>query len=246
MSSTYAASSSRQHAIRMENNVWCLFGRFPSSHRLVWFYISFRRLHIDAHPVFFFWVDTERVANSAFELVQRINKEHFSHVIRYGAFADLTVCMTDFCKVNKYQKISLQAVEMLRGVVPAMLACPDCALNLPQKQLETDEESGIVEAPPVNDPMVKFWFPLLFAFYDVVMNGEDLEVRRVWVFLVSQCLGFSRSSHKDNFFVVHLTPSLTRLPPTGLHSDPISGIAFANKCCSRSLLPSVQDRCKRI
>jgi brefeldin A-inhibited guanine nucleotide-exchange protein len=25
---------------------------------------------------------------------------------------------------------------------------------------------------------IKYWFPLLFAFYDVIMNGEDLEVRK--------------------------------------------------------------------
>jgi brefeldin A-inhibited guanine nucleotide-exchange protein len=25
---------------------------------------------------------------------------------------------------------------------------------------------------------IKFWFPLLFGFYDVIMNGEDLEVRK--------------------------------------------------------------------
>lgn len=83
--------------------------------------------------------------------------------------------MTDFCKVTKFQKISLQAIEMLQGVVPAMLACPDCALSTPNHSPQL--ANG--EAPPTDDPMVKFWFPVLFSHYDVIMNGDDLEVRRV-------------------------------------------------------------------
>jgi brefeldin A-inhibited guanine nucleotide-exchange protein len=117
----------------------------------------------------------ERVASYAFDLVTRINQDHFARVIRFGAFADLTVCITDFCKVSKYQKISLQAMEMLRGVVPVMLACPDCPLNEPIP----GSPAPSTEVPLVNDPMVKFWFPVLFSFYDIIMNGEDLEVRRL-------------------------------------------------------------------
>jgi brefeldin A-inhibited guanine nucleotide-exchange protein len=89
-------------------------------------------------------------------------------IVRYGAFADLMVCITDFCKVSKYQKISLLAIAMLRGVIPVMLNTPEC---------------GLTAAGPQNigveDPMIKYWFPVLFGFYDIIMNGEDLEVRRL-------------------------------------------------------------------
>ncbi|KAH9844154.1 uncharacterized protein C8Q71DRAFT_819716 [Rhodofomes roseus] len=114
-------------------------------------------------------VPTERIVNSAFELVTRVNKEHFSAIVRNGAFADLTVCITDFCKVNKYQKISLLAIAMLRGIIPIMLNSPECGLNVEVN--DTDRST--------DDPMIKFWFPVLFGFYDVIMNGEDLEVRRL-------------------------------------------------------------------
>ena len=107
--------------------------------------------------------------NSAFEIVTRLNKEHFTKIVRYGAFADLTVCITDFCKVSKYQKISLLAIAMLRGTIPVMLESPDCGFNSSLKQ----------GAETPDDPMIKFWFPMLFGFYDVIMNGEDLEVRRL-------------------------------------------------------------------
>ncbi|EKM59125.1 uncharacterized protein PHACADRAFT_113382 [Phanerochaete carnosa HHB-10118-sp] len=111
----------------------------------------------------------ERIVSSAFEIVTRLNKEHFRSIVRHGAFADLTVCITDFCKVTKYQKISLLAIAMLRGVIPVMLECPDCGLS----------PAAIAKAEPTDDPMIKFWFPVSFGFYDVIMNGEDLEVRRL-------------------------------------------------------------------
>ncbi|TFK55672.1 hypothetical protein OE88DRAFT_1652091 [Heliocybe sulcata] len=107
---------------------------------------------------------TERIVNSAFEIVTRVNRDHFSAVARHGSFADLTVCVTDFCKVSKYQKISLLAIGMLRGMIPVMLECPECS---------SDPKN------PVDDPMIKFWFPVLFGFYDIIMNAEDLEVRRL-------------------------------------------------------------------
>ncbi|KAG1754001.1 Sec7-domain-containing protein [Suillus paluster] len=109
---------------------------------------------------------TERIANSAFEIVTRLNKEHFAAIVRHGAFADLTVCITEFCKVSKYQKISLLAIAMLRGVIPVMLTCPECALS-----------PGL--GPKGDDIMIRFWFPVLFGFYDIIMNGDDLEVRRL-------------------------------------------------------------------
>ncbi|KAG5646614.1 hypothetical protein DXG03_002918 [Asterophora parasitica] len=112
---------------------------------------------------------TERIANSAFEIVTRLNKEHFPAIVRHGAFADLTVCITEFCKVSKYQKISLLAIAMLRDVIPVMLKSPECALTIPV--------TGTTS--PMDDGMIKFWFPVLFGFYDIIMNGEDLEVRRL-------------------------------------------------------------------
>ncbi|KAG7096991.1 hypothetical protein E1B28_004386 [Marasmius oreades] len=106
---------------------------------------------------------TERIANSAFEIVTRLNKEHFNAIVRHGAFADLTVCVTDFCKSSKYQKISLLAIGMLRGIIPVMLDCPECGWS----------------TESLDDNMIKYWYPILFAFYEIIMNGEDLEVRRL-------------------------------------------------------------------
>ncbi|KAF9075862.1 hypothetical protein BDP27DRAFT_1314622 [Rhodocollybia butyracea] len=112
---------------------------------------------------------TERIANSAFEIVTKLNRDHFADIVRNGAFSDLVVCITDFCKVSKYQKISLLAIGMLRGVIPVMLDCPECGWTV---EPSTENIS-------IDDGMVKYWYPVLFAFYDIIMNGEDLEVRRL-------------------------------------------------------------------
>ncbi|KAH7877661.1 guanine nucleotide exchange factor in Golgi transport N-terminal-domain-containing protein [Lentinula edodes] len=115
---------------------------------------------------------TERIPNSAFEIVTKLNRDHFSEIVRNGAFSDLVVCITDFCKVSKYQKISLLATGMLRGVIPVMLDSAECGWSTgPSSETNSSMDDGIV----------KYWYPILFAFYDIIMNGEDLEVRRLAV-----------------------------------------------------------------
>jgi brefeldin A-inhibited guanine nucleotide-exchange protein len=117
--------------------------------------------------------DAERVANQAFEIAKRLNRDHFSLIVTSGSFADLAVCITDFCKISKYQKISLHAIEMLRGLIPQMIKSPQCPI--------TDAGPPKIEEGAVDDPMTRFWFPVLFGFYDIIMNGEDLEVRKRYV-----------------------------------------------------------------
>lgn len=58
----------------------------------------------------------------------------------------------------------------VRGLVPTMLQCPECLL--PQLGDEGKVQHG-------DDPMVKYWLPVLHSFYEIIMTGEDLEVRRL-------------------------------------------------------------------
>lgn len=124
----------------------------------------------------------ETIVNMAYENVLKVYKSRFGVVIAQGAFTDLIVCLTEFSKNMKYQKKSLQAMETLKSIIPQMLKTPECPLsqkfdinaaqnsmadiNLksPGQQTSTSVEEG-------------FWFPVLFAFHDVLMTGEDLEVR---------------------------------------------------------------------
>ncbi|KAJ9127856.1 hypothetical protein QFC24_000140 [Naganishia onofrii] len=117
---------------------------------------------------------TARVPNYAFDLVTTIYREHFDLVLKYGSFSDFCVCLTDFSKVTKFQKISLQAIGMLQSTVPKLLESPESTT----KAFGEEQTDGKL-APGTDERMARYWFPVLFAFYDIIMTGEDLEVRRM-------------------------------------------------------------------
>ncbi|PTB67370.1 guanine nucleotide exchange factor [Trichoderma citrinoviride] len=124
----------------------------------------------------------ESIVNLAYENVNQVYKEKFGVVISQGAFTDLIVCLTEFSKNLKFQKKSLGALELLKSIIPTMLKTPECPLS---SVASTNAENGAVEpAPGVNKKVQTktsleegYWFPVLFAFHDVLMTGEDLEVR---------------------------------------------------------------------
>ena len=146
--------------------------------------------------------------------------------MRYGSFADLTICITDFCKVSKYQKISLLAIGMLRRVIPKMLDCPDCALS----------EAYKAESPQpiaLDDSTVKFWYPTLFSFYDIIMNAEDLEIRRLYVLQITFHYRFDviiQSSIQSVRFYVFNTEGLRPNFPSRILGYYLSRTSFPYFC----------------
>ena len=77
---------------------------------------------------------------------------------------------------------------MVRGLVGKMLECPETVL--PSVDEGTGNgvgagngngvvsgNNGVVNAN--DDPMLKYWLPVLNSFYEIIMTGEDLEVRRL-------------------------------------------------------------------
>ncbi|KAH8698205.1 hypothetical protein GQ44DRAFT_665693 [Phaeosphaeriaceae sp. PMI808] len=120
----------------------------------------------------------EGIVNLAFENVTQVYNTRFGVVISQGAFADLIVCLTEFSKNFKFQKKSLQAIELLKSSVPKMLRTPECSLSARAGFLkESEKGSSIPKQPSRQTQEEQFWFPVLFAFHDVLMTGEDLEVR---------------------------------------------------------------------
>ncbi|KAH6676541.1 hypothetical protein B0J14DRAFT_508130 [Halenospora varia] len=122
----------------------------------------------------------ESIVNLAFENVNQVYKTRFGVVISQGAFADLIVCLTEFSKNMRFQKKGLQAMETLKSIIPKMLKTPECPLS--HKSNANSDGSVKVFEPSSKQPSrttqeEAFWFPVLFAFHDVLMTGEDLEVR---------------------------------------------------------------------
>lgn len=116
---------------------------------------------------------TEPVVNLAYDNVQQIYNDRFGVIITQGAFADLAVCLTEFSKNAKFQKKSLQSIETLKAMTPRMLKTPECPLS--------QQPSTAPRLPSHQSREEQFWFPVLFAFHDVLMTGDDLEVRSRWV-----------------------------------------------------------------
>jgi brefeldin A-inhibited guanine nucleotide-exchange protein len=125
----------------------------------------------------------ESIVNLAFENVNQVYKTKFGVVISQGAFTDLIVCLTEFSKNLKFQKKGLAALELLKSIIPTMLKTPECPLShkYASSTGAADANSNPAEArrrSQANTSVEEgFWFPVLFAFHDVLMTGEDLEVR---------------------------------------------------------------------
>lgn len=118
--------------------------------------------------------------NLAFDHVTQVYNTRFGVIISQGAFADLVVCLTEFSKNLKFQKKSLQAIEMLKSTVPRMLKTPECPLSHKASRLTNGalHENVLVSVQLTRQTQEEqFWFPVLFAFHDVLMTGDDLEVR---------------------------------------------------------------------
>jgi len=122
----------------------------------------------------------ESIVNLAFDNVNQVYKTRFGVVISQGAFADLIVCLTEFSKNMKFQKKGLQAMETLKSIIPKMLKTPECPLS---NRANVNSDGSAKSSEPSSKQPARttqeeaFWFPVLFAFHDVLMTGEDLEVR---------------------------------------------------------------------
>ncbi|KAH6629567.1 hypothetical protein C7974DRAFT_463525 [Boeremia exigua] len=141
----------------------------------------------------------EGIVNLAFENVTQVYNTRFGVVISQGAFADLIVCLTEFSKNYKFQKKSLQAIELLKSSVPKMLRTPECSLSARAGYLKDSEKgSSIPKQPTRQTQEEQFWFPVLFAFHDVLMTGEDLEVRsRALSYLFDTLISYGSNFPQD-------------------------------------------------
>jgi brefeldin A-inhibited guanine nucleotide-exchange protein len=123
---------------------------------------------------------TEGIVNMAFEHVTQVYNTRFGVVISQGAFPDLIVCLTEFSKNTKFQKKSLQAIETLKSTITKMLRTPECPLShkhMPRGSGSEGAGSDLTHQLSRHTQEEQFWYPVLIAFQDVLMTGDDLEVR---------------------------------------------------------------------
>ena len=156
----------------MEDDVWRVQRRCSGAIR------SVKRKHKGNH-VICTNRPTESIVNLSYDHVNQVYNTRFGVIISQGAFADLVVCLTEFSKNLKFQKKSLAAIETLKSTVPRMLRTPECPLSHRVGSISNGitSDKEIPKAISRQTQEEQFWFPVLFAFHDILMTGEDLEVR---------------------------------------------------------------------
>lgn len=103
------------------------------------------------------------MVNTTFDIVRKIHREQLDVVIAQDSFGNMVSCFSELAKNQRFQKPSLHSVELLKSTIKRILK------YLPAQET-VDGEIGI-------EFYNKYWFPILFALHDIIMNGEDLEVR---------------------------------------------------------------------
>lgn len=108
------------------------------------------------------------LVTKAYKLAFTINKEHSEEVRRQDSFPDKVECFTQFAKNEKFQKVGLLSLEVLLKMIVKVA-------NLTAEQ----EKNGkvVIGGSENADTLRKLWFPVLFGFFDIIMTGEELEVR---------------------------------------------------------------------
>lgn len=113
----------------------------------------------------------DSLVTKAYKMAYNINKEYHDEVVAQDSFSDLVLCFTEFAKNEKFQKVGLLSLEVLSKLI----------VQIANYTIETNEDNTISikgqDDSERSEKLVKLWFPVLFGFYDLIMTGEELEVR---------------------------------------------------------------------
>ncbi|KAJ3412218.1 guanine nucleotide exchange protein for ADP-robosylation factor [Chytridiales sp. JEL 0842] len=170
--------------------------------------------------------ETEQIVLMSFEVLKNVFKNDFESVVANLCFPDFITCLVEFCKNRKFPKTSLQSIEILRQTIGRLFDMSKTASGLKILQNtsaateKTNNElivnSGLTARNSSADPSAnagtptgipsasmeeahfRFYFPILFGLYEVVMTC-DLEVRTRGLTYLFDTLkihgqGFSRDS----------------------------------------------------
>lgn len=116
----------------------------------------------------------ESLVSKTFKMASWINNEFADEVTNQESFADLVVCFTEIAKNEKFQRLSLLSLEVLLKLIKQVADLSFSKHESNGKSLTVTNKDGKNDK---NDNLVRLWFPVLFGFHDIIMTGEELEVR---------------------------------------------------------------------
>ncbi|OUM56684.1 hypothetical protein PIROE2DRAFT_49309, partial [Piromyces sp. E2] len=106
------------------------------------------------------------IIKMSFDILKTVYKEQFNTIVENNAFSDFITCCVAFAKNRKSEQIGLQAVNMIKETIPLIIELSEHLNDQPISPLTLVND----------DPSYRFWFPILFGFYEIIMTG-NLEVR---------------------------------------------------------------------
>lgn len=109
------------------------------------------------------------IVKKSFDMAVRIKNDYLGEVSAQDSLSDLVACFTEFAKNEKYQKYGLLSVEILTKLL----------VQVAKLTVESDQPLANGEKLARIEILTKLWFPILFGFYDIIMNGEEFEVRLI-------------------------------------------------------------------
>ncbi|KAG1642506.1 hypothetical protein G6F44_004767 [Rhizopus delemar] len=132
---------------------------------------------------------SESIVHMTYDIVRSITNERFGDIVANGTFPDYISCLVEFSKNKKFQKISLPALDMIKATIPKML---DVA--------NTSEEVTDGQTNNKDDFLVKFWFAVLYGLKEIVMQSDDVEVRKRALEYLFETLKKHGSSYTAEFW----------------------------------------------
>ncbi|CAO3648932.1 unnamed protein product [Cunninghamella blakesleeana] len=119
---------------------------------------------------------SESIVHMTYDIVRSASQERFQDIVANGTFPDYISCLVEFSRNKKFQKISLPALDMIKGTIPKML---DIANN--NKTIEINDAhttATLITIQSGDDFLIKFWFAVLYGLKEVTMQSDDVEVRK--------------------------------------------------------------------
>lgn len=121
---------------------------------------------------------SESIVHMTFDIVRSVTNERFGDIVANGTFPDYISCLVEFSKNHKFQKISLPALDMIKGTIPKMLEISNKSTPLEITDAHATNASNAPVQAAGDDFLVKFWFAVLYGLKEVVMQSDDVEVRK--------------------------------------------------------------------
>lgn len=122
---------------------------------------------------------SESIVHMTFDIVRSVTNERFGDIVANGTFPDYISCLVEFSKNQKFQKISLPALDMIKGTIPRMLEIANKTTPLEITDAHAvNTTTNIPMQAAGDDFLVKFWFAVLYGLKEVVMQSDDVEVRK--------------------------------------------------------------------